>query len=85
MVGDERGVVYSCPVSRLVDTLVSTSPSATALKRGPVGIVCNGLHVDILEQKVFPRGLQCLLVWWCKRCSSFVLRGPSTRLRGPCD
>ena len=62
VVGDERGVVYSCPVARMVGTLASTSPCAAALKRGPSGILCNGLHADIFEQKVFPRGLQLWLL-----------------------
>ena len=46
----------------MVGTLASTSSSRAALKRGPLGILCNGLHAYIFEQKVFPRGLQLWLL-----------------------
>ena len=35
VVGDEGGIVYSCPVARLVGTLASASPLYKASKRGP--------------------------------------------------
>ena len=50
------------PVERMVGTLTSTSPICVAVKRGPFGIVCNDLHADIFEQKVFPGGLNCRFI-----------------------
>ena len=55
MVGDERGIVYSCPVARMASTLASRSPFAAASKSGPFGILCIGLHADIVEQKSYTR------------------------------
>ena len=35
VVGDERGIVYSCPVTRMAATLASTSPLSAAWKSRP--------------------------------------------------
>ena len=53
VVSDERGIVYSCPVVCMTDTLASTSPFSKALKRAPLGILLIGLHADIIEQKCY--------------------------------
>ena len=55
VVGDERGIVYSCPVARMASTLASRSSFAAASKSGPLGILCIGLHADIVEQKCHTR------------------------------
>ena len=48
VVGDKRGIVYSCP-ARVVGTLASRSPCFAAWKRGPSGISFIGLHAGIVE------------------------------------
>ena len=49
MVDDERGIVSSCPVARMVGILASRSPFSTALRSGPLGILFIGLHAKIVE------------------------------------
>ena len=50
-----RGIICNHPVARITVTLTSTSPSRTALERGPVGILSTALHADIVEQKCYTR------------------------------
>ena len=50
-----RNIICSHPVARITGTLTSTSPVSAALESGPVGILFNGLHADIVEQKCYTR------------------------------
>ena len=56
VVGDERGIIYSCPVTHMAGTLALTSPSFAPLKREtPFPILLVGLHADIVEQNYHTR------------------------------
>jgi hypothetical protein len=68
VVGDERGFVYSCPVTRMAGTLALRSPFFAACKRDrfPIlearfPILLVGLHADIVKQK-----------WHTRETCSFV-------------
>ena len=50
MISDKRGIVYSCPVIRVVGTLALTLPFFAALQRGRFPILLVGLHADIVGQ-----------------------------------
>ena len=60
VVSDEHGIVYSCSLARMTDTLTSASPSAVALKRGPVDILCVMFCPQIFSnKKCFPEEHNC--------------------------
>ena len=48
-VGDNRGIIYSWPVTRLTNTLTLRLPFSAAAKRGPLGILFIALHAEIVE------------------------------------
>ena len=50
-----RGIICNHPVTRITGTPTLTSPFSAASKKGPFGILFNGLHADIIEQKCYTR------------------------------